>query len=77
MCIRDRVQSGIGRTGTLMAYMGYGVKPDISTLAKGLGGGIPIGATLTTGKIAKAFQPGTHGSTSEEILLPAKLQKKL
>ena len=57
------MQSGIGRTGTLMAYMGYGVTPDISTLAKGLGGGIPIGATLAKKHIAESFQPGTHGST--------------
>ena len=63
LLIFDEVQSGIGRTGTLMAYMGYGVVPDISTLAKGLGGGIPIGATLAKNHIAKAFQPGTHGST--------------
>ena len=63
LLIFDEVQSGIGRTGTLMAYMGYGVVPDISTLAKGLGGGIPLGATLAKNHIAKAFQPGTHGST--------------
>ena len=63
LLIFDEVQSGIGRTGTLMAYMGYGVVPDISTLAKGLGGGFPIGATLAKNHIAKAFQPGTHGST--------------
>ena len=63
LLILDEVQSGIGRTGTLMAYMGYGVTPDISTLAKGLGGGIPIGATLAKKHIAEAFQPGTHGST--------------
>ena len=63
LLIFDEVQSGIGRTGTLMAYMGYGVVPDISTLAKGLGGGIPIGATLAKNHIAQAFQPGTHGST--------------
>ena len=63
LLIFDEVQSGVGRTGTLMAYMGYGVIPDISTLAKGLGGGIPIGATLAKNHIAKAFQPGTHGST--------------
>ena len=60
-----------------MAYMGYGVKPDISTLAKGLGGGIPIGATLTTGKIAKAFQPGTHGSTFGGNPLACEVAKKV
>ena len=63
MLILDEVQSGIGRTGTLIAYMGYGVTPDISTLAKGLGGGIPVGATLAKKHIAEAFQPGTRGST--------------
>ena len=77
LLIFDEVQSGIGRTGTLMAYMGYGVKPDISTLAKGLGGGIPIGATLTTGKIAKAFQPGTHGSTFGGNPLACEVAKKV
>ena len=60
-----------------MAYMGYGVKPDISTLAKGLGGGIPIGATLTTAKIAKAFQPGTHGSTFGGNPLACEVAKKV
>ena len=55
LLIFDEVQSGIGRTGSLMAYMGYGVTPDISTLAKGLGGGIPIGATLTTTKICLLY----------------------
>ena len=77
LLIFDEVQSGIGRTGTLMAYMGYGVKPDISTLAKGLGGGIPIGATLTTAKIAKAFQPGTHGSTFGGNPLACEVAKKV
>jgi acetylornithine/N-succinyldiaminopimelate aminotransferase len=77
LLIFDEVQSGIGRTGTLMAYMGYGVKPDISTLAKGLGGGMPIGATLTTGKIAKAFQPGTHGSTFGGNPLACEVAKKV
>ena len=57
------VQSGIGRTGTLFAYQGYGVIPDIVTLAKGLGGGLPIAATITTTDIANCMQPGTHGST--------------
>lgn len=63
LLIFDEVQSGIGRTGSLMAYMGYGVKPDIATIAKGLGGGIPIGATIATKEVAKGFQLGTHGST--------------
>ena len=60
-----------------MAYMGYGVTPDISTLAKGLGGGIPIGATLTTTKIAQAFQPGTHGSTFGGNPLACEVAKKV
>ena len=65
LLIFDEVQSGIGRTGTLFAYQGYGVAPDILTLAKGLGGGLPIAATITTTDIAKCMQPGTHGSTLE------------
>ena len=77
LLIFDEVQSGIGRTGSLMAYMGYGVPPDISTLAKGLGGGIPIGATLTTTKIAQAFQPGTHGSTFGGNPLACEVAKKV
>ena len=77
LLIFDEVQSGIGRTGSLMAYMGYGVKPDISTLAKGLGGGMPIGATLTTSKISKAFQPGTHGSTFGGNPLACEVAKKV
>ena len=63
LLIFDEVQSGIGRTGSLLAYMGYGVVPDILTMAKGMGGGMPVAATLTTEKIAECFQPGTHGST--------------
>ena len=77
LLILDEVQSGIGRTGTLMAYMGYGVEPDISTLAKGLGGGIPIGATLATKKISQAFQPGTHGSTFGGNPLACEVAKKV
>lgn len=63
LLIFDEVQSGVGRTGELYAYMGYGVTPDILTSAKGLGGGFPIGAMLTTARIAATFVPGTHGST--------------
>ncbi|MEJ2696707.1 MAG: acetylornithine transaminase [Candidatus Sulfobium sp.] len=59
----DEVQTGMGRTGSLFAYEQFGVTPDIMTLAKGLGGGVPIGAMLATGKVAAAFQPATHGST--------------
>ena len=61
--IFDEVQTGAGRTGTLYAYQGYGVEPDILTSAKGLGGGFPIGAMLTRDAWAAAFQPGTHGTT--------------
>ena len=63
LLIIDEVQSGIGRMGSLYGYMQYDIKPDIVTSAKGLGGGIPIGATLTTKVIGECMQPGTHGST--------------
>jgi acetylornithine aminotransferase len=63
LLIFDEVQTGMGRTGTLFAYEQLGVKPDIMTLAKGLGGGIPIGACLATDAVAKAFGPGSHAST--------------
>jgi len=61
--IFDEIQTGIGRTGTMFAYEQYGVEPDIMTLAKGLGGGVPIGACIATDAVAQAFGPGTHGST--------------
>ena len=63
LMIVDEIQTGIGRTGTLFAYEQLGVVPDIMTVAKALGNGFPIGATLTTEQIGKAFVPGTHGST--------------
>lgn len=63
LLILDEVQTGIGRLGTLYAYMDTGVKPDILTSAKALGGGFPIAAMLTTTDIAKHFTPGTHGTT--------------
>jgi acetylornithine/N-succinyldiaminopimelate aminotransferase len=63
LLILDEVQTGVGRTGKLFAYEHYDVIPDIMTLAKGLGGGVPIGAMLATDTIAAAFEPGTHGST--------------
>jgi len=63
LLIFDEVQSGVGRTGHLYAYMGLGVTPDILTTAKALGGGFPIGAMLTTKAIAAHLKPGTHGST--------------
>lgn len=59
----DEVQCGVGRTGTLYAYQQLGVTPDILVTAKGLGGGFPIGACLTTETLAKTMTPGTHGST--------------
>ncbi|PCJ50545.1 MAG: aspartate aminotransferase family protein [Gammaproteobacteria bacterium] len=63
LLVYDEVQTGVGRTGELYAYMGLGVTPDILTSAKALGGGFPIGAMLTTTKIAESMGIGTHGST--------------
>ncbi|MBF0555258.1 MAG: acetylornithine transaminase [Nitrospirae bacterium] len=63
LLILDEIQTGTGRTGTLFAYEQYGIEPDILTLAKGLGGGVPIGATLAREEVAKAFTAGSHGST--------------
>lgn len=63
LLIFDEVQTGIGRTGKMFCYQNYGVVPDIMTLAKGLGGGVPIGAMLTTDKVATGLRPGDHGST--------------
>ena len=61
--IFDEVQTGIGRTGTFYAFEGEGVVPDIVTLAKGLGGGVPIGAMLANDEVARGFEPGSHAST--------------
>ena len=63
LLLLDEVQTGWGRTGSLMAYMDYGVKPDIVSMAKALGGGMPIGAICATKKVARAFNPGSHGTT--------------
>ena len=63
LLIFDEVQTGIGRTGKMFCYQNYGVTPDIMTLAKGLGGGVPIGAMLCTDEVAKGFKPGDHGTT--------------
>jgi len=62
LLILDEIQTGLGRTGTLFAYEQYGIEPDIITLAKGLAGGIPIGAILAKDR-ASVFTPGEHGST--------------
>ncbi|SQC92954.1 Succinylornithine transaminase [Cedecea neteri] len=61
--IFDEVQTGVGRTGSLYAYMHYGVTPDVLSTAKALGGGFPIGALLTTDRFAKVMVVGTHGTT--------------
>ena len=63
LLILDEIQSGMGRTGSLFSYMHKGVVPDILTSAKGLGGGFPIGAMLTTNEIASVFSLGVHGTT--------------
>ncbi|MDR9440555.1 MAG: aspartate aminotransferase family protein [Halomonas sp.] len=63
LLIFDEVQTGAGRTGSLYAYQQYGVTPDILTSAKSLGGGFPVGAMLTTDRVAPAMAIGTHGST--------------
>ena len=63
LLIFDEIQCGLGRTGRLFAYESYGVVPDIMTLAKSLGGGLPIGATIAKEKAASCFKYGDHGST--------------
>jgi len=63
LLLLDEVQTGIGRCGTMFAFEQAGIVPDILTLAKGLGGGVPIGAMLAREEVATAFGPGTHGST--------------
>ncbi len=63
LLIIDEVQSGIGRTGKWFAHQWADIKPDVMTLAKGLGGGVPIGATVMAGRAANVFTPGSHGTT--------------
>jgi len=63
LLILDEVQTAMGRTGRLFGYEHYGVKPDIVSLAKALGGGFPVGAILATEEAASGFEPGTHAST--------------
>ncbi|WP_330617894.1 aspartate aminotransferase family protein [Mobilitalea sibirica] len=63
LLIFDEIQCGMGRTGEMFAYQKYGVKPDIITSAKALGCGVPVGAFAATQKVAKAFEPGDHGTT--------------
>lgn len=63
LLILDEVQTGVGRTGKRYCFEHYGIQPDIVTLAKGLAGGVPIGATLARGEVAESFAYGDHGST--------------
>lgn len=63
LLVLDEIQTGIGRTGHWFHHQSEGVEPDVVTLAKGLGGGLPLGATLAFGKAADLFTPGSHGST--------------
>jgi acetylornithine/N-succinyldiaminopimelate aminotransferase len=63
LLVIDEIQTGIGRTGKLFAYEHYGIEPDVITLAKGLGSGMPIGALLGKEKLRQAFSAGSHGST--------------
>ena len=63
LLLLDEVQTGWGRTGSPMAFMGYGVKPDCVTMAKAMGGGMPIGACCASEEVAAVFTSGTHGST--------------
>lgn len=63
LLLLDEVQTGWCRTGAVMSYMNYGIKPDIVSMAKALGGGMPIGAICAAKEVAKAFTPGSHGTT--------------
>lgn len=63
LIVADEVQAGLGRTGKFFAFENFNLKPDIITVAKSLGGGLPLGATLFLGDVADVFEPGDHGST--------------
>jgi acetylornithine aminotransferase/acetylornithine/N-succinyldiaminopimelate aminotransferase len=63
LLLADEIQSGLGRTGKWFAYQHYGVQPDVTTLAKPIAGGIPMGAMLCVERVASAFTPGMHGTT--------------
>lgn len=71
LLIFDEIQAGIGRSGKFFAYEKYGVKPDIVTLAKGLAGGVPIGAFIVTDEVAKAFHAATTARRSAATRSPA------
>jgi predicted acetylornithine/succinylornithine family transaminase len=71
LLVFDEIQCGMGRTGTMWAYQGLGVTPDVMTTAKGLGGGLPIAACVTTRDHVGIFQPGDHGSTFAGGPVPA------
>ncbi|OMH40767.1 aspartate aminotransferase family protein [Desulfurobacterium indicum] len=75
--IFDEVQTGIGRTGKLFAYQHYNVEPDVMTLAKALGNGVPIGAIVTKGKAANVLKPGLHASTFGGNFLATAAGKKV
>ena len=77
LLIMDEVQSGIGRTGDFFAFEKSKIKPDIVPIAKGIGGGFPIGAVLMTKKISSAMIPGSHGSTFGGNPLAMKIGSKV
>lgn len=72
LLVVDEIQTGFGRTGPMFCYENYGIKPDVMTIAKALGGGLPIGAMVVDKKLADVFKPGMHGSTFAGSPLVAK-----